>query len=77
LFNDGTSMPIPPSDGLTMTGVIRAINEAPQSHAKRRNGDPWVPMWTLVLIFAGGVLAALGLVFQDPVARLIWEAIHA
>lgn len=63
-------------DGLTMTGVIRAVEKGPESHAEGRNRPTWAPMWALVLVFVGGVLAALGLLFQDPVARMIWEAIH-
>jgi hypothetical protein len=75
------SITVSPTDtsewGLSWTGVMNAIEEAPQSHAKGRTGAPWVPVWTLVVIFAGLVLIAFGWVLNDPITHLIYGAIHA
>lgn len=70
------SVPIIPGDGLSFTGVIRAIENAPQSHAKRRARGGPVPVRYVACVFAGLVLTAIGLLLRDSVALMIWEAIH-
>jgi hypothetical protein len=63
-------------DGLTVTGVVRAIDKASQMPAERRSAVPRVPLWSLACIACGLVLVAIGLVARDPVARAVWEAIQ-
>lgn len=57
-----SAAPIDPSStdawGLSFTGVMDAFVEPPQSHAKGRIRPTRVPVWALVLVFAG--LALIG-----------------
>lgn len=48
--------------GLSWTGVMRAIEKGPQSHAEGRNPDGRVPVRYVVLVFVGLLLTGLGLV---------------
>lgn len=61
--------------GLSVTGVMRAIDEAPEMPTEARSPVPRVPVWALACIVSGLVLVAIGLVLRDPVARVVWEAI--
>jgi hypothetical protein len=63
--------------GLSWTGVMDAFDKAPQSHAKDRTGEPWVPVWALALILAGLVLMAVGWLLNDPITQWIYGALHA
>lgn len=63
--------------GLSFTGVMDVIGKAPQSHAKGRTGQPWAPVWAVAMIFAGLVLMGFGWMLNDPIAQLIYGAIHA
>jgi hypothetical protein len=63
-----------PLDGLTITGVIRAVNEGPESHAEPRLGDGRVPVRYVVLLFLGLVLMGFGLA-ADPIGALIYGVI--
>ena len=75
------SIVVQPTDvgdwGLTFTGVMEALENQPQSHAKRRTDVPGVPVWALAMIFAGLVLMAFGWMLNDPITHLIYGAIHA
>jgi len=62
--------------GLSFTGVMEALDKAPQSHAKGRTDVPGIPVWALVLIFAGLVLMAIGWLLNEPVAWFIYRLIH-
>jgi hypothetical protein len=61
---------------LSMTGVIRAIEKGPQSHAEGRMGAPWVPAWTLAVIMLGVVLMAIGFLLNEPITWVIYRTIH-
>lgn len=63
--------------GLSFTGVMEALDKAPQSHAKGRTGEPWAPVWALAMIVAGLALMAFGWMLNEPVAQLIYGSIHA
>lgn len=58
--------------GLTWTGVMRAIEEAPESHAEPRSGVPRVPVWSVASVFLGLVLMAVGFVLNAEVAAFVW-----
>lgn len=47
--------------GLSWTGVIHALEEAPQSHAERRTGAGGGSGWAVACVFAGLVLIGLSL----------------
>lgn len=61
-----TDAATPPVDtlegGLSWTGVMEALDNHPQSHAKGRRDDPRVPVWSLVVLFVGLVLTAVAMV---------------
>jgi hypothetical protein len=62
-------------DGLSMTGVIRAV-EGCQIDAEARTSPPWAPMWAIVVIFLG--MALTGFWFaRHSIAYMIWSLIHA
>lgn len=61
---------------LSMTGVIRAIEKAPQSHAKGRGDRPAIPVWTLAIIMLGVVLMAIGFLLNESIAWAIYRMIH-
>jgi hypothetical protein len=63
--------------GLSFTGVMDALDKAPQSHAEGRTGEPAAPVWAIAMIFAGLVLMAIGWLLNDPITQLIYGAIHA
>lgn len=65
-----------PHDGLSMTGVMDAFVEAPQSHAKGRVRVPRVPVGGIALVMVGMVLVGLGLVMREDTAWLIYNLIH-
>lgn len=64
-----------PSEYLTITGVIRAVSEGPQTHAEGRSRDRRVPVWAVACIVFGSPLMVLGCLATDPVARVVWELI--
>jgi len=63
--------------GLSFTGVMEALEKAPQSHAEGRTDAPGAPVWAIAMIFAGLVLMAIGWLLNDPIAQLIYGSIHA
>jgi hypothetical protein len=65
-----------PADGLTMTGVMDALDEGSQWPVETRNGRPWAPTWAVVVTFLGIVLIGV-LVARNPIAYMIWSLIHA
>jgi hypothetical protein len=70
---------IPPvdtlGDGLSWTGVMNALDKGPEMPAERPSRVPRVPVWSVACVFSGSVLMAVGWMLNEPVARLIWEAI--
>lgn len=56
---------------LSMTGVIRAIEKGPQSHAERRSRGWRVPVWAMACIVFGSPLMVLGLFANRPVSAAI------
>lgn len=56
------TLPAHPADYVTMTGLLNAISEGPQSHDGARKGGGRVPGWALVCLFAGLVLIGLSMV---------------
>lgn len=65
-----------PSEYLTMTGVMRAIEKGPQMHHKRRGRGWRVPVWAVACIVFGSPLAVLGCLATRPVAEAIYWWIH-
>lgn len=66
----------PQEDGLSFTGVMDAFVEEPQSHAKTRVRVPRVPVGGIVMVMAGLILVAFGLVMNSPVSWFIYNMIH-
>lgn len=66
---------VSPADGLTMTGVIRAV-QASQIDAEARTGEPWAPTWAVVVAFLGIVLIGVA-VARNPIALMIWSWLNA
>ena len=67
--------PVPRTDALTVTGVMRAVEKGPSSVVERPSRVPRVPVWSLASIVSGAVLMAIGWLMNDPVARMVFEAI--
>jgi hypothetical protein len=59
---------------VTTIPIIRAV-EAPEMSVAVPARDGWVPAWSLVSIVSGGLLMAVGFLLNDPLARVVWEAI--
>jgi hypothetical protein len=61
--------------GLSWTGVMRAIEEAPQSHAKGRTDRRGTPAWALVCLWLGLALIGLTLVLWSLIlpALRVWD----
>lgn len=81
VWEDGTQIDVPrpvPTDtaewGLSWTGVMEALNNHPQSHAKGRNTDRRVPVRYVVLVVVGLALMGVGMSAQI-LAPLIWAVI--
>lgn len=70
------SQDIPLYDGLTMTGIMEALEKAPQSHAEARTARRGVPVWAVACLWLGTVLVALGLLLTDQVAWMVWSWLH-
>lgn len=74
------TIPVDPTDtaswGLSWTGVMDAIEKAPQSHAEARSARPPVPVWPVAMIVAGLALMAIGWMLNGPVSLLIYALIH-
>lgn len=68
--NDSQDIP------LSMTGVMEALEKAPQSHAGRRTMFADTPVWAVTCLWAGIVLVALGLLLTDQVAWVVWSWLH-
>jgi hypothetical protein len=71
-----SSLQFRPDDVTTVTGVIRALNKAPQTHADARTGIPRVPVWSVACVFLGSVLMGFGFLMNQPVAQAVYEVIH-
>lgn len=56
------TLPAHPADYVTMTGLLNAISEGPQSHDGARKGGGRAPVWALVCLFAGLVLVGFSMV---------------
>jgi hypothetical protein len=57
--------------GLSWTGVMDAIEKAPESHAKGRADRTPVPVRYVVMVFLGLVLMGIGLA-REPIALILW-----
>jgi hypothetical protein len=60
-----------PADYVTMTGLLDAISEGPQSHAYRRVAGGWDMVVYMALILAGLVLMAIGWVFNAQTVAML------
>jgi hypothetical protein len=60
-----------PDEWLSWTGVMDAIEKAPESHAKGRAGRTPVPVRYVVMVFLGLVLMGIGLA-REPIALILW-----
>ena len=49
-------------DYITMTGLLEAVGNGPQSHAAGRKAGPRMPVWALVCVFLGLVLIGFSMV---------------
>jgi hypothetical protein len=67
---------VPPADIVTVSGVVRAFDKEPQSHAKGRTSLPRVPVGAVALIVLGLTLMAIGFLMNEPLAWLIYGVIH-
>lgn len=64
------------AEGLSWTGVMRAIEKGPEIAAEPRSAVPRVPVWSLASIVSGAVLMAVGWLMNDPVSRMVFEVIQ-
>ena len=67
---------VPPVDIVTVSGVVRAFDKEPQSHAKGRTSLPRVPVGAVALIMLGLALMAVGFLMNEPLAWFIFGVIH-
>lgn len=81
-MEDGSLTTIPvvdvrqhPADYVTMTGVLEAFENQPQSHADRSARPALMPVWPVACVFVGLILVALGLVFNSQTTRFVWSLI--
>jgi hypothetical protein len=65
----------PPTDYVTMTGLMDAVSNGPQSHAVRRGRGGRVPVWALACVMLGTVLIGLSLA-APSIAQLLYLIIH-
>jgi hypothetical protein len=62
-----------PDAGVSVTGIMRALDKGAEMPAERPSRVPRVPVWSVACVFAGSVLMAFGWMLNSPVSRLIWE----
>lgn len=79
-YTDDVTIPVvdvkaDPRDYVTMTGVLEAFENQPQSHAEGSGRSGRMPVWPIACVFVGLVLAAFGLVFNDETTRFVWSLI--
>lgn len=65
-----------PLDGVTITGVIRAVEKGPHSHAEPRMRSGWTRVWVAVVVLAVAALVVAAFV-ANPVVLVIWSVFHA
>lgn len=62
------------------SGGVHALdcldNQPAEMVVQTTNPRPVIPVWAVACVFWGLVLMAIGGVLRDPVARLVWGAIH-
>lgn len=58
---------------LTLAGALR-LDDGHRHHRRSERGD--VPGWVLVTVMSAGIVAALTIVAQDELSRLLTQALR-
>lgn len=77
-FEPDTTVPVTdvaahPADYVTMTGIMDALEKAPETHAAPRAR---YPRWAVTSVAVGGLMAVLGIGLANPIAQAVWSLIH-